>query len=231
MNVLPLVQWWNVTAYIYSSTLLLVEIWGNWTLFEYFHFLLLYTYITLHFNILSANIELLICYIYLIILVPTNWPAVPMGELYQNILTQCFYFYSTMTLRYFFLHWILLQTNRGLSLCVCVCVCVPCMCGYIFRTSTVTASISFTLLKLAGLLFHSYSCTVAHALSHQHLHSCSEGWTRYPLTHSHTLRFLYSFSYMGRNGPYTQVFFTVSDPLLTLSCFAVVFFFFFSGHG
>lgn len=48
---------------------------------------------------------------------------------------------------------------------------------HIFRTSTIKISINFTLLKPAGLLFHSYYCTVAKPCSRQHLCSCSKVFT------------------------------------------------------
>lgn len=48
--------------------------------------------------------------------------------------------------------------------------------------STVTISISFTLLKLAGLLFHSYYCTTAHA----HTRACTYAQKQEHVLHIHT---------------------------------------------
>ena len=57
-------QWWEVTKYIYSSTVLKVQFGGTCTLIVYFHFLLIYTSTPLHLR--GKVLYFLLHYIYLI---------------------------------------------------------------------------------------------------------------------------------------------------------------------
>lgn len=78
-----------------------------------------------------------------------------------------------------------------------------CMCMiYIFRTPTIIISITFTLLKLAGLLFHSYYCPAAHTPAHTSTSTCTHVQKHEHVIHLHAhtrphfLHFFFFF-YMG----------------------------------
>lgn len=92
----------------------------------------------------------------------------------------------------------------------------------IFRTSTIKLSIIYMLLKSAGLLLHTYCCTVAHVFSCKHLQN--------QLIHSPLPILLLHRTLMLKKKPrilYTEVifFFTVSDPLLLVLYVSRFFFF------